>query len=203
MRELHLKRQAEARIPTNWGNFNMITYSETSDDRMPDIASIANGFDAQQPVTLRIHSECMTGDVFGSKRCDCGEQLDIALQITAEQGGVVIYLRQEGRGIGLLNKLRAYKLQEQGRDTVEANVELGYRPDQREYGVGAQILRDLGITKMRLLTNNPSKRAALTGYGLEIVERVPLITPPNPHNSGYLRTKRDRMDHDLPPDAKP
>jgi len=148
-------------------------------------------------VLVRVHSECLTGDVFGSLRCDCGPQLDAAMRRVADEGlGVVVYLRgHEGRGIGLANKLRAYVLQEQGHDTVDANLELGQHIDSREYGVGAQILVDLGITTMRLLTNNPAKRGGLAGYGLEIVERVPLETTPNPENINYLRTKRERMGH--------
>ncbi len=198
-----IAREVIVQMPTKHGDFELIAYRnvQTSETHL---AIVKGTWSADEPVLVRVHSSCFTGDILGSLRCDCGDQLAAALDaIEAEGKGVVVYMNQEGRGIGLLAKLQAYRLQELGRDTVEANVELGYRPDQREYGVGAQILRDLGITKMRLLTNNPSKRAALTGYGLEIVERVPLITAPNPHNSNYLRTKRDRMDHDLPPDAKP
>lgn len=195
MRELHLKRQAEARIPTKWGNFNMITYSESSDDRMPDIALIANGFDAQLPITLRIHSECMTGDVFGSKRCDCGEQLDIAMQLTAEQGGVVIYLRQEGRGIGLIHKLKAYNLQDAGFNTIDANTHLGFDADARQYDTAIFILRDLGIQSVRLLTNNPDKVTALQRAGIEVVERLPILIAPQAESRNYLKTKADLMGH--------
>ena len=149
---------------------------------------------------VRVHSSCVTGDIFGSRRCDCGDQLDAALAAVESEGrGVVLYMMQEGRGIGLLNKLRAYKLQEEGLDTVEANEALGFRPDLRDYGVGCQILRELGVRRLRLLTNNPAKRIALTGYGLEIVERVPLVVPPTPHSARYLETKRDRMGHVLGP----
>jgi 3,4-dihydroxy 2-butanone 4-phosphate synthase/GTP cyclohydrolase II len=150
----------------------------------------------EDPVLVRVHSQCLTGDIFGSARCDCGVQLEQALQkIAAEGKGVLLYLLQEGRGIGLLNKLRAYELQEQGHDTVEANERLGFRPDQRDYGVGAQILRDLGVRKMRLMTNNPSKYIALDGYGLEIVERVPLEVPPTESSRAYLRAKREKLGH--------
>jgi 3,4-dihydroxy 2-butanone 4-phosphate synthase/GTP cyclohydrolase II len=198
-----IAREVIVQMPTKHGDFELIAYRNVQTGET-HLAIVKGTWSADEPVLVRVHSSCFTGDILGSLRCDCGDQLAAALDaIEAEGKGVVVYMNQEGRGIGLLAKLQAYRLQELGRDTVEANVELGYRPDQREYGVGAQILRDLGVTKMRLLTNNPSKRAALTGYGLEIVERVPLITAPNPHNSNYLRTKRDRMDHDLPPDAKP
>ncbi len=198
-----VQREVIVQMPTKHGQFELIAYRNVQTGET-HLAIVKGTWAADEPVLVRVHSSCFTGDILGSLRCDCGDQLAAALDaIEAEGKGVVVYMNQEGRGIGLLAKLQAYRLQELGRDTVEANVELGYRPDQREYGVGAQILRDLGISKMRLLTNNPSKRAALLGYGLEIVERVPLITSPNPHNAGYLRTKRDRMDHDLPPDATP
>ena len=145
---------------------------------------------------MRVHSSCVTGDIFGSCRCDCGPQLHKAMEIISKEGkGVIVYMNQEGRGIGLVNKLKAYNLQENGFDTVEANIKLGFKMDQRDYGVGAQILRSLGISKMRLLSNNPKKRAGLIGYGLEVVENVPIEIAPNPHNEVYLRTKRDKMDH--------
>jgi 3,4-dihydroxy 2-butanone 4-phosphate synthase/GTP cyclohydrolase II len=197
MRELHLQRQAEARIPTNWGNFNMITYAEGADERMPDIAMVAEGFDAQQTVTLRIHSECMTGDVFGSKRCDCGEQLDTALQLTAQQGGVVLYLRQEGRGIGLINKLKAYNLQDIGYNTIDANTHLGFDADARQYDTAIFMLRDLGIHSVRLLTNNPDKVNALERSGIKVVERIPILIAPQAESSRYLKTKADLMGHFL------
>jgi len=150
----------------------------------------------EEPTLVRVHSQCLTGDIFGSCRCDCGLQLDKALErIAAEGKGVLLYLLQEGRGIGLMNKLRAYELQEQGHDTVEANERLGFRPDQRDYGIGAQILRDLGVRKMRLMTNNPSKYIALDGYGLEIVERLSLEVPPTESSRAYLRTKREKLGH--------
>jgi 3,4-dihydroxy 2-butanone 4-phosphate synthase/GTP cyclohydrolase II len=151
-----------------------------------------------EPVLVRVHSSCLTGDIFGSCRCDCGPQLHEAMRLIEEEGkGVIVYMNQEGRGIGLLNKLKAYKLQEQGMDTVEANLELGFDMDERDYGVGAQILRDLGVTKMRLMTNNPTKRAGLIGYGLEIVENIPLQIQSNAHNKLYLETKRDKMGHSI------
>ncbi|MFB3131362.1 MAG: GTP cyclohydrolase II, partial [Rhodothermales bacterium] len=155
-------------------------------------------WEEDEPVLVRVHSQCVTGDIFGSMRCDCGEQLATAMRRVEVEGcGVVLYMKQEGRGIGLLNKLRAYKLQEEGLDTVEANEALGFSMDHRDYGIGCQILRDLGLRKLRLMTNNPTKRVGLAGYGLEIVERVPIEVPPNEVNAAYLRTKRDRMGHIL------
>ena len=149
-----------------------------------------------EPVLVRVHSSCVTGDIFGSCRCDCGPQLHAAMQTISEAGkGVIIYMNQEGRGIGLINKLKAYHLQENGFDTVEANLKLGFKSDQRDYGIGAQILRSIGVSKMRLLSNNPKKRAGLVGYGLEVVETLPIEIAPNPHNEHYLKTKRDKMDH--------
>ena len=147
---------------------------------------------------VRVHSSCVTGDIFGSCRCDCGPQLHYAMELIEKAGkGVIVYMNQEGRGIGLLNKLKAYKLQEQGRDTVEANLELGFKMDERDYGVGAQIIRDLGISKMKLITNNPVKRVGLIGYGLEVVENVSIIIPTNPHNEKYMQTKKDKMGHSI------
>lgn len=162
------------------------------------MALIKGTWKADEPVLVRMHSSCMTGDIFGSKRCDCGEQLHRAMQMIDQDGkGIVVYLNQEGRGIGLMNKIAAYKLQEQGDDTVDANIHLGFQPDEREYGVGAQILRELGVGKIRLITNNPVKRVGLESYGLEIVENVPIVVPPNPFNKRYLETKRIRMGHKL------
>jgi len=197
-KEKLVRRIAEARIPTPQGEFTCYAYESVLDGET-HLAFVKGAVQGEDNVLVRVHSECLTGDVFGSLRCDCGPQLDAAMRRIADEGlGAVVYLRgHEGRGIGLANKLRAYLLQEQGRDTVDANLELGHHSDSREYGVGAQILVDLGITTMRLLTNNPAKRGGLAGYGLEIVERVPLETTPNPENIQYLRTKRERMGHML------
>ncbi|MBA2624967.1 MAG: bifunctional 3,4-dihydroxy-2-butanone-4-phosphate synthase/GTP cyclohydrolase II [Acidimicrobiia bacterium] len=196
LEEKLVRRIAEARIPTRWGDFTCLAYESLLDGEV-HLALVRGEVSGQQDVLVRVHSECLTGDVFGSLRCDCGVQLDDAMAKIAEEGaGVIVYLRgHEGRGIGIANKLRAYGLQELGRDTVDANVDLGLHIDSREYGVGAQILVDLGITTMRHMTNNPAKRGGLEGYGLEIVERVPLETVPNPENLAYLRTKRERMGH--------
>ncbi|HWH35876.1 MAG TPA: GTP cyclohydrolase II, partial [Acidimicrobiales bacterium] len=191
-----VRRLAEARIPTEWGDFTCYVYESVLDGEQ-HVAMVQGAVQGQHDVLVRVHSECLTGDVFGSLRCDCGVQVDAAMQRIADEGlGVVVYLRgHEGRGIGLGHKIRAYGLQDRGRDTVDANVELGFPPDTREYGIGAQILVDLGITTMRYMTNNPAKYGGLEGYGLEIVERVPLESIPNPENIRYLRTKRERMGH--------
>ncbi|MGD2061808.1 MAG: bifunctional 3,4-dihydroxy-2-butanone-4-phosphate synthase/GTP cyclohydrolase II [Acidimicrobiia bacterium] len=191
-----VERVVEARIPTAHGEFAAIGYRSLVDDRQ-HIALVKGEIGDGQEVLTRVHSECLTGDVFGSLRCDCGEQLDNALRMIAEEGrGVVLYIRgHEGRGIGLLHKLAAYRLQDQGYDTVDANVNLGLPVDSRDYGVGSQILYDLGVRSMRLLTNNPVKRAAIEGYGLSISERIPISTEPNPENRDYLRTKADRLGH--------
>jgi 3,4-dihydroxy 2-butanone 4-phosphate synthase/GTP cyclohydrolase II len=191
-----VRRMADARLPTEFGEFRCVAYQSVIDHETH--LAFVMGEPAGEPnVLVRVHSECLTGDVFASMRCDCGAQLKAALRCIAEEGmGVVVYLRgHEGRGIGIAHKLRAYQLQDGGLDTVDANVELGLPIDSREYGIGAQILVDLGITTMRLMTNNPAKRGGLEGYGLEIVSRVPLHTIPNDENIGYLRTKRDRMGH--------
>lgn len=195
-----IKREVIVQMPTKYGDFELIAYTHIHTGET-HLAIVKGSWEADEPVMVRVHSSCFTGDILGSLRCDCGDQLALALQRIEKEGrGVVLYMNQEGRGIGLLNKLKAYRLQELGRDTVEANTELGFRPDQREYGIGAQILRDLGITKMRLLTNNPGKRAALSGYGLEVVEHLPIAAKPNPHNRDYLDTKHKKMGHELPPD---
>jgi 3,4-dihydroxy 2-butanone 4-phosphate synthase/GTP cyclohydrolase II len=195
-REKLVKRVGEARIPTAWGDFTCYAYESLLDGET-HLALVKGAVQGEDNVLVRVHSECLTGDVFGSLRCDCGPQLEAALrQVDAAGLGVVVYLRgHEGRGIGIGHKLRAYSLQEQGLDTLDANLELGFPVDSREYGIGAQILVDLGITTMRLLTNNPAKYGGLEGFGLEIVERVPLQATPNPENIAYLRTKKTRMGH--------
>jgi 3,4-dihydroxy 2-butanone 4-phosphate synthase/GTP cyclohydrolase II len=188
-------RAVKTFIPTAYGDFKLFVYN-TDVDEFHHLALVRGEVAGKENVLVRVHSECLTGDVFGSKRCDCGDQLHMAMHQIAEEGeGVLLYMRQEGRGIGLVNKLRAYELQDAGMDTVEANVHLGFKPDQRDYGIGAQILSDLGLTSIRLLTNNPEKRVGLEGYGLRIVERVPLIAQPTPHNIGYLRTKAQKLGH--------
>ncbi len=191
-----IRRAAETIIPTGpYGDFKAVIY-ENDIDSEQHIALVKGTFSPEEKVLVRVHSECLTGDVFGSQRCDCGEQLSRALELISEEGkGVLIYMRQEGRGIGLLNKLKAYELQDQGMDTVQANVELGFKPDLRDYGIGAQILADLGLHHLRLMTNNPKKIIGLDGYGLDIVERVPLEIRPRTDNEDYLRTKRDKMGH--------
>ena len=203
-REKLVKRVAEARIPTRWGEFTAYAYESLLDGEQ-HLALVKGAVQGEEDVLVRVHSECLTGDALGSLRCDCGPQLEDALRLIADAGlGVVVYLRgHEGRGIGLSHKLRAYHLQEQGRDTVDANLDLGLPVDGRDYGMGSQILVDLGVTTMRLLTNNPAKYGGLDGFGLQIVERVPLQSQSNPENLRYLRTKRERMGHllELPDDA--
>jgi 3,4-dihydroxy 2-butanone 4-phosphate synthase/GTP cyclohydrolase II len=195
--ESDVDRVVSVSMPTAYGEFSLIAFTHRESGQ-EHLALVKGEWKPEEPVMVRVHSSCMTGDIFGSCRCDCGPQLHSALQMIETEGkGVLLYMNQEGRGIGLINKLKAYKLQEQGRDTVEANLELGFRMDERDYGVGAQILRNLGLTKLRLLTNNPTKRAGLTGYGLEIVERIPIEIESNPHNRSYLATKRDKMGHTL------
>jgi 3,4-dihydroxy 2-butanone 4-phosphate synthase / GTP cyclohydrolase II len=195
--ETTIVREVEVELPTEHGNFSMVAYTHTPSGQ-PHLALVKGTWAPDEQVLVRVHSSCMTGDIFGSCRCDCGPQLHKAMEmIEAEGKGVIIYMNQEGRGIGLLNKLKAYKLQEQGRDTVEANLELGFKMDERDYGVGAQILRDLGVHKLRLMTNNPRKRAGLIGYGIEIVDNVPLEIKSNKHNLLYLETKRDKLGHSL------
>ena len=196
-KEKLVKREVEVRMPTDYGVFRAIAYTNAVDAK-EHVALVKGTIDSSQPVLVRVHSECLTGDVFHSHRCDCGPQLDAALRQIQEAGcGVLLYMRQEGRGIGLINKLRAYRLQEQGLDTVEANVKLGFAPDLRDDGIGAQILKDVGVRRMRLLTNNPRKIKGLDGYGLEVVERVPLQLPENEDNSRYLHTKRAKLGHIL------
>ena len=193
--EKRLARQAAAQIPTRFGHFEMVAFAETSDDRMPHLAFVAEKFDPSQPVAVRIHSECLTGDVFGSRRCDCGEQLAASLKLIAETGGVLIYLRQEGRGIGLINKLRAYNLQDAGLNTADANTHLGFEVDARQYDAAISILNSLKINAIRLITNNPLKVEALRRSAIEVVSRLPLVIAPNADNRDYLQTKQELMGH--------
>lgn len=196
-KETLIERIIDVDLPTSLGHFNLIAYRQITTGQ-EHLALIKGTWNPDEPVLVRVHSSCITGDIFGSCRCDCGPQLHKSMQMIEKEGkGVIVYMNQEGRGIGLLNKLRAYKLQEQGRDTVEANLELGFKMDERDYGIGAQIIRDLGITKMRLLSNNPKKRTGLISYGIEIVENVPIEIEPNQHNLSYLKTKKEKMGHDL------
>ncbi len=195
--ETIIERGETVEMPTQWGTFKAIPFRQNSNG-LEHIALIKGEWEQDEPVLVRVHSSCITGDIFGSCRCDCGNQLHESMKLIDKEGkGAVVYLMQEGRGIGLFNKIKAYKLQEQGLDTVEANVELGFAPDERDYGVGASIVRDLGITKMRLLSNNPTKRAGLEGYGISIVENVPIIIKPNEFNFKYLETKETLMGHSL------
>ena len=192
-----IEKQVVVQLPTTHGDFELHAYKQINTGQ-EHLALVKGSWKKDEAVLTRVHSSCLTGDIFGSCRCDCGPQLHAAMEMIEAAGkGVIVYMNQEGRGIGLLNKLKAYKLQEMGRDTVEANLELGFKMDEREYGVGAQILRDLGVSKMKLMTNNPTKRAGLIGYGLEIVENVSIVMESNIHNHGYLKTKQDKMGHTL------
>ena len=196
-KESLINRHVEVDMPTAHGNFKLIAFEQTNSQEL-HLALVKGTWHKDEAVLVRVHSSCVTGDIFGSCRCDCGSQLHHAMEMVDRAGqGVVLYMKQEGRGIGLLNKLRAYKLQEEGWDTVEANLQLGFDMDERDYGVGAQILRDLGITKIKLMTNNPKKRVGLMGYGLEIVENIPIEMVPNAHNEKYLMTKRDKLGHTI------
>ncbi len=184
-------------MPTRYGHFKLVAFKEKNSAN-EHLALIKGEWEKNEPVLVRVHSSCFTGDMLGSLRCDCGEQLHKAMEMVEEEGkGAILYMSQEGRGIGLLNKLKAYRLQEKGMDTVEANLHLGFQMDQRDYGIGAQILRSLGISKLRLMSNNPKKRVGLVGYGLEIVDNIPIVAKPNPHNEKYLQTKRDKLGHEL------
>ncbi|HOK07192.1 MAG TPA: bifunctional 3,4-dihydroxy-2-butanone-4-phosphate synthase/GTP cyclohydrolase II [Syntrophales bacterium] len=193
-----IRRVASANLPTRWGGTFRVTVYENDVDDLQHIALVKGEIKPEDEVLVRVHSECATGDVFGSERCDCGDQLHRAMEMVDQAGkGVIVYMRQEGRGIGLVNKIRAYALQEQGKDTVEANIELGFKADLRDYGIGAQILADQGVRKMRLMTNNPKKIVGLEGYGIKIVERVPIVIEPNENNIRYLTTKKQKMGHIL------
>ncbi len=195
-------RNVQVKMPTKWGNFDLVAYHQVT-NHQEHLALIKGSWAKDEPILVRVHSSCLTGDIFGSCRCDCGAQLQKSMEMIEKEGkGVIVYMNQEGRGIGLLNKLRAYKLQEEGLDTVQANEELGFKMDERDYGVGAQILRDLGVTKIRLMSNNPKKRAGLIGYGLEIIETLAIEIESNEHNKFYLQTKRDKMGHSLKVDSK-
>jgi 3,4-dihydroxy 2-butanone 4-phosphate synthase/GTP cyclohydrolase II len=190
-------------MPTRYGKFKLVAFREKYSQN-EHLALIKGEWQKDEPVMVRVHSSCFTGDILGSLRCDCGEQLHKSMQMVEAEGrGAILYMNQEGRGIGLLNKLKAYQLQEEGMDTVEANLHLGFQMDQRDYGLGAQMLRHLGITRLRLITNNPKKRVGLIGYGLEIVENIPIETDANPHNERYLQTKRDKMGHEILPGTRP
>ncbi len=196
-KESLIKREIGVNMPTKWGDFDMVAFRQLDNDQL-HLALIKGSWEEDDAIMVRVHSSCVTGDIFGSCRCDCGPQLHAAMEMVEKTGkGVILYMNQEGRGIGLLNKLKAYKLQEMGRDTVEANLELGFKMDERDYGVGAQILRNLGIKKMKLISNNPKKRAGLIGYGLEIIDSIPIEIASNPHNEQYLQTKRDKMGHEI------
>jgi 3,4-dihydroxy 2-butanone 4-phosphate synthase/GTP cyclohydrolase II len=192
-----IERVIDVQLPTTDGNFDLHLFKETNTEK-EHLALVKGNWDEDEPILVRVHSSCMTGDIFGSCRCDCGPQLQKSMQMIEDAGkGVIVYMNQEGRGIGLQNKLKAYKLQEEGYDTLEANIKLGFKGDERDYGIGAQILRDLGVSKMRLMSNNPTKRTGLIGYGLEVVENVSLEIESNEHNELYLKTKRDKMGHSL------
>jgi 3,4-dihydroxy 2-butanone 4-phosphate synthase/GTP cyclohydrolase II len=192
-----ITKDVQVKMPTKWGNFDLVAYRQTTNDQ-EHLALIKGSWEKDEPILVRVHSSCLTGDIFGSCRCDCGAQLHKSMEMIEKEGkGVIVYMNQEGRGIGLLNKLKAYRLQEEGRDTVQANEDLGFKIDDRDYGVGAQILRDLNITKIRLMSNNPKKRAGLIGYGLEIVENIAIEIDSNEHNQFYLQTKRDKLGHSL------
>jgi len=195
--ETLIERQVQVKMPTEYGDFDLVHYKQLTNNQ-EHLALVKGTWEKDEPVLVRVHSSCITGDIFGSCRCDCGPQLQKSMEMIEKEGkGVIVYMNQEGRGIGLLNKLKAYKLQEEGYDTVEANIKLGFKMDERDYGIGAQILRDLGVSKMKLMTNNPQKRTGLIGYQLEIVENINLEIDSNEHNELYLRTKKEKMGHTL------
>jgi 3,4-dihydroxy 2-butanone 4-phosphate synthase/GTP cyclohydrolase II len=192
-----VERGETVSLPTEFGDFMLTPFRQLSNG-LEHIVLVKGEWQPNEPILCRVHSSCMTGDIFGSKRCECGEQLHKAMQMVDKEGkGIIVYLNQEGRGIGLMNKIRAYKLQEQGEDTVEANIHLGFQPDERDYGVGAQILQQMGASKLRLMTNNPIKRVGLESFGIEIVENIPIEITPNPYNYHYMRTKKEKMHHNL------
>ena len=192
-----VERGETVSLPTEFGDFMLTPFRQLSNG-LEHVVLVKGEWQADEPILCRVHSSCMTGDIFGSKRCECGEQLHKAMQMVEKEGkGIIVYLNQEGRGIGLMNKIRAYKLQEQGEDTVEANIHLGFQPDERDYGVGAQILQQMGASKLRLMTNNPIKRVGLESFGIEIVENIPIEITPNPYNLRYMRTKKEKMHHNL------
>lgn len=197
MNESLIVKEEAVDLPTEYGHFKLTAYRQINNNLL-HLAITKGEWADEEPILVRVHSSCVTGDIFASRRCDCGSQLHRSMQLIQEEGkGIILYMLQEGRGIGLLNKLRAYHLQENGKDTVEANIELGFKADERDYGIGAQILRDLHANKIRLLTNNPIKKVGLTGYGIEIIETIPVIIKPNPYNYKYLKTKQDKMGHEL------
>ena len=192
-----VERGETVSLPTEFGDFKLTPFRQLSNG-LEHVVLVKGEWQTDEPILCRVHSSCMTGDIFGSKRCECGEQLHKAMQMVEKEGkGIIVYLNQEGRGIGLMNKIRAYKLQEQGEDTVEANIHLGFQPDERDYGVGAQILQQMGASKLRLMTNNPIKRVGLESFGIEIVENIPIEITPNPYNLRYMRTKKEKMHHNL------
>ncbi len=195
--EKHVEKIVDVQMPTEYGDFHLHAYKDKNTDQ-DHLVLTKGSWEKDEPVLVRVHSSCLTGDVFGSCRCDCGPQLHKAMEMIDQAGkGLIVYLNQEGRGIGLGNKLKAYKLQENGYDTFDANIELGFKPDERDYGIGAQLIREFNVSKIKLMSNNPKKRTGLTGYGLEIIENIPLEIKSNVHNESYLRTKKDKMDHDL------
>ncbi|MBL0100957.1 MAG: GTP cyclohydrolase II [Saprospiraceae bacterium] len=190
-----LKRQVQANLPTKWGDFNIYAYSQNHDDAQPHLALVHTSTDFMKSIPVRIHSECITGDLFGSKKCDCGEQFTQSMGIIGSQGGIMIYLRQEGRGIGLINKLEAYELQEVGYDTIQANIHLGFEPDERDFAIAIEILLDLGVKMIDIITNNPDKIAAIDNSSIQLGSRIPVVIPSHAENKKYLKVKEDKMGH--------